>query len=529
MIAWLSREGGDSDTWWHLKTGQYILAQHHLPVPDPFAYTTYSGKPLYAGEAITRDFNLTHEWLAQVVLYSTYAAGGLTGLILTRAICLSLFCALAGLMAYRRTHGVYRALGATFAVAFVAHNFTGDLPQYFTFVFLALTINLLDARRWLWMLPPIFLVWANCHSGFFLGWVVVGIYCAESLYLRWRGKPQEGEWRVRLSGLGAIVISGLNPNGFHVFQVLSFYHNSQLQSQIWQWYRPVFWELSPFTVMLYGGLLALILNRRKARPAEWLLFAAFGAAGLLAFRNVIFTGFVGAILIAEYLPGWKAKTGIRVPLAAEVTLAAILVACTGALIATGQAFQFRTSARTPVAAADFLLRHNIRGRIFNTYSQGGYLIWRLWPKMQVFIDGRALNESVARDAQRIMNAADDSGGKSGEDLLNDYGIEVIVMDCFDAVSGAAYYLPAALADPQQTEWKLVYRDARDVIYMRHPPADVPPLNSLEGLEAMEDQCSFLVEDGAPNCTQGMVDVFSRIGDQTRARKWAEIGRNAHIE
>ena len=39
-----------------------------------------------------------------------------------------------------------------------------------------------------------------------------------------------------------------------------------------------------------------------------------------------------------------------------------------------------------------------------------------------------------------MNA-DSNGGKSGEQLLKDYGIDMIVMDGFDSVSGQAY-LPA---------------------------------------------------------------------------------------
>src|ERR1700733_2697016 len=189
LISWMSHKGGDTDAWWHLRTGRFILDQHRLPVPDPFAWTTYLGKPMYPGEEITRYFNLTHEWLAQVVMYSAYASTGLTGLAVMRAIALSLFCALAGLMTYRRTDSFYRALCATLAVAIVMYHFTDDRPQYFTYVFLALTINFLDARRFLWLLPPLFLVWANCHGGFVLGWVVVGVYCAESLYLRWKGKP----------------------------------------------------------------------------------------------------------------------------------------------------------------------------------------------------------------------------------------------------------------------------------------------------------------------------------------------------
>jgi hypothetical protein len=324
--------------------------------------------------------------------------------------------------------------------------------------------------------------------------------------------------------------SGLNPNGFRVLEVLGYYRQSPLQSQILEWYRPALWEVSPFTISLYGGLLVLLSNRRRVRPVDWLLLAVFGAAGILAFRNVPFVAFVGASLVAIYLPEWNNIPLFRTRMAVEFSVAGVLLVATVALIASGGAFQFRISQRTPVGAADFLQKHHIQGRLFNTYSQGGYLIWRLWPQLQVFVDGRALNEGVAQNAQRIIYAAEaDKGGKSDEDLLKEYGIDVIVMECFEPVSGSAYYLPAALADPQQTDWKLVYRDAHDITYMRRPPPDIQALNSLEGLDAMEAQCSFLLQDGAPACTRGMVDVFMRIGDQARARKWAEIRRGARIE
>src|SRR5262249_25778553 len=85
LLSWFSGEVGDSDAWWHLKTGQFILQQHRLPVPDPFAYTTYARPDSYASEGVTRYFNLTHEWLAQSAMYAAYAGGGFTGVVLLRA------------------------------------------------------------------------------------------------------------------------------------------------------------------------------------------------------------------------------------------------------------------------------------------------------------------------------------------------------------------------------------------------------------------------------------------------------------
>jgi hypothetical protein len=566
LLSWFSGEVGDSDTWWHLKTGQYIVQQHRLPVPDPFGYTTYTGADAYKGESVTRYFNLTHEWLAQVIMYGAYSGGGYAGIVLLRACMLSLFAFLVGLLVYRRTGNLHRAVAAGIAVAVVSRIFAGDRPQYITYVLLLITVNLLDSRRYLWLLPPLFLFWANCHAGFFLGWVMIGIYCAESLYLRWRGKPLAEERTLWLAGASAVLISGLNPNGFHIVEVMRNYRTSPMQARIWEWQYPKFWEVTPFTVILYGAVLVLLLNYRKVRPVDWLLLAVFSASGLLALRNIIFTGFAGALVIAAYLPQWKEKLGARewlqvgalaigslfalkgqlllgfggigvalllwrgiLKVPAEFALALLLAAGAGTAIAGGGAFQFRAAAGVPADACDFLLQHHIQGRLFNTYGQGGYLIWRLWPQLKVFIDGRALNEKIFKDAERIGMNAEETGGKSGEALLKEYGIDIIMMDGFDAVSGTANYLPAALADPKQTEWKLVFRDVHDVIYMRNPPPDVRVLDSFDALAGMEEQCQYLVDHGAPTCTLGMLDVFSRVGDRGRHMKWMNIYRQSHVE
>jgi hypothetical protein len=52
------------------------------------------------------------------------------------------------------------------------------------------------------------------------------------------------------------------------------------------------------------------------------------------------------------------------------------------------------------------------------------------------------------------------------------------------------------------------------------------VSTLRTLDGMEEQCSFLMHDGAPACAKGMVDVFSRIGDQARTQKWDLIRQSA---
>src|SRR5713226_6978073 len=109
LLTWFTGEIADTDIWLHLMTGKHTLEHRALTVPDPFSYTSSLTSAAYPGEAKTRYFNLTHEWLAQIVMYLIHAATGFPGLVLSRALLLIAFCGLTGLMVWWRTRGFYRA------------------------------------------------------------------------------------------------------------------------------------------------------------------------------------------------------------------------------------------------------------------------------------------------------------------------------------------------------------------------------------------------------------------------------------
>src|SRR5579863_456575 len=184
LLACFSPPFQDHDAWWHLKTGQFIVQNHKLPVPDPFAFTTYIGPPAYPGEDATRYFNLTHEWLAQAAMYLAYAAGGFPLVVLLRALLMTGAAALTGLVAFRRSANFYLAAGAALLAAAISYHFAYDRPLLVTFLFVPALMVLVEYRRFLWLIPAIFVVWANCHGGFFMGWAVLGAYCVESLVRR---------------------------------------------------------------------------------------------------------------------------------------------------------------------------------------------------------------------------------------------------------------------------------------------------------------------------------------------------------
>jgi hypothetical protein len=223
------------------------------------------------------------------------------------------------------------------------------------------------------------------------------------------------------------------------------------------------------------------------------------------------------MVIFSYLP-WKRV----VPAAAEWAAAGLLLVGIGVGVARGHSFQLHeTQWKYPSGATDFLLAHGITGPMFNSWEKGGYLMWRLWPQERVFIDGRTLNESVFLDYQRMIQDSPPVRGPSGRELLERYGIQVIVLNGFEANSGEPYMLPVMLSNPAQTDWKLVYEDGQAMVFMRNPPAGVPALPPQEVLGSLESQCEVILanDPNRPRCARGLGRLFARLGDLNRARRW----------
>jgi hypothetical protein len=487
LLGLFSQEISDTDFWWHLKTGQYIVETHRLPVPDPFAYTT-SISPAYAGEETVRHFNLTHEWLSQVLMYTVYAIAGFPGIVLTRVLLLATLCALAGFLAARLSTNFYTGIAAACATASVLIAFTADRPGIVSFLGVAVFVTLLEMRRFYWALPAIALLWSNAHGGFPLGWLVLLAYCF-------------GNRRLWLPAACAIAVSGINPNGFHVVSTILAYRRSPMTANLIEWMPPKFWGPPyGFDILLYAAALTLILSWRKVRLAHWLLFAAFAGASLMAFRNIPLIGFLAPILIAAYLP-LPAKVP-AVLACASLGLAAVFARVPALGVATWT---------VPSGAADYLLEHHVPGPIFNTYEQGGYLIWRLWPQNKVFIDGRSLSEAVYRDYHQILFTG------PRDELLNRYGVQVVVMNTMDYVSGALYPLALFLADPSNTEWDLVYEDTQAVIFQRHSPQ---PNKLGRVLRHFDKECAAYIENSPddPLCARTLAQYWLRNQVKDSARR-----------
>jgi hypothetical protein len=151
------------DIWWHLKTGQLILERQTLPFVDWFTYSD--------SEAAWVDLH----WGFQLLAAATYAAGGVALLVLAKAALITATVAV-GTFATREKLECCVRVGVWSLVAIILTGRGIVRPEILSLMFLAAWLAILlkaDARpSLLWLLPPMLIVWVNCHALFVFGLVV---------------------------------------------------------------------------------------------------------------------------------------------------------------------------------------------------------------------------------------------------------------------------------------------------------------------------------------------------------------------
>jgi hypothetical protein len=166
----------DTDVWWHLRTGQWILEHHRVPRLDPFTFSS-AGRPW-----------IDLHWGFQVALAAADALAGVPGMILLAS--LTSASALAITMTARRSDWPAWVVALCWlpALALMATRFD-PRPEVFSLAFLACFLAVLfhvERRPALaWLLVPIQVLWVNMHGLFILGPIILGCYWLDRVARRW--------------------------------------------------------------------------------------------------------------------------------------------------------------------------------------------------------------------------------------------------------------------------------------------------------------------------------------------------------
>jgi hypothetical protein len=468
----------DGDLGRHLTVGGLILDSRSIPLVDVFSHSM-------SGVELT-----PHEWLSQVLFALVYRWLGLDGVVLMVAVLVAAALYITYRQALRCSGSVLAAL--LLAVLAMAASSLHWLPRphIFTLLLVVVWAAGLEALRrgqtkYWFGLPVLMLVWANLHGAFIAGFMVWGLYGVAYAWEQWieRGEMAEfnpGFWRIwalvgAVSGLASLV----NPVGARLWVTsLSYLGNSYLVGHTAEYLSPDFHSPSfwPFLLLILLGLGLFGLGAKRRSMLDVILFTAWVGMSLISARNIPLFAVLAAPMLAgslrEVLDQLAARhtffakiTGLDSRLTAtETSLRGVLwpVAATGLLVLgmAGQVGQASQSANRfdpavfPVEAVTWLGAHPQSGEMYNYFPWGGYILYRDWPSLRVFIDGQTdfYGESLTRKYEQALTMQDD-----WQDMLAQYKVGWVILPPNEALARALSQDPA---------WTVVYRDDTATIIVR---------------------------------------------------------------
>ena len=389
LFAALTRTVVDADLWGHLLFGRDIVQLGSVPTVDHYSFTS--------------DVSwINHEWLAEVITYLSYAAGGSAGLVIAKSLLLMAMLAIV-LAALRPLSAdpVVHDLLVFLAFAGSYGRFITFRPQVFSLVlFPALLLILVLAERGrpkaLVVVPVIFLLWANLHGGWIVGLAALGVWSA------WRfvqANPYPISKRLLgVVGAASIVATLVNPYGIGLWDFLRT--TVGLSRDIADW-RPI-WNLPaaalvPWSVVSALVAASIIIERRNINPSHVAIVAMCWAGSIRVNRLDSFFVLSAAILLAPHLRAAfrsvvKPATGstpVRYRVA-PVGFAVLIVAALSLPISSShfECVEILDANAPEPGAVPWVKSQALRGKMLTFFDWGEYAIWHLAPEITVSMDGR---------------------------------------------------------------------------------------------------------------------------------------------
>jgi hypothetical protein len=396
----------DGDLGRHITLGQFIIKHKTIPSSDLFSHTM-PGKPL-----------TPHEWLAEVIYTVFYRFLSLDGVVLLEALLIALTIAWIYSDSYDR--GKSYALATLFSIWAAAMSSIHWLPRPHLFTFLLLAIWTTEIRKIatgikfsIWLVPLLMIIWVNTHGAFISGFVVLGCYLIGTIIEhRDNGNnaiQKKTQKRLVIAGGLALVATLFNPASWKIWQTsIGYVTNTYLTSHTMEYLSPDFHLAGfwPFLGMI--GFIILFFSRSwgKLSISEGLLIASWAIMGLVSARNIPLFAIIAVPILAAYFAHFASNNrfiltfdraiantdrqlfGTIWPLAVMVVFVfSILYRGENRFLNANRNYSFDPTA-FPVEAVNWLERNPQDGNMFNYFTWGGYLLYRLWPSQPVFIDGQ---------------------------------------------------------------------------------------------------------------------------------------------
>ncbi len=468
------------DVWWHLKTGEWIFQHRAVPGMNLYSYT--------APDHPWIDLS----WGFQLLLYLFYRVLGINGIIFFKVSVVVLTFFLLFRFFYRKLPlGLLLSLLTLSLLA--SHDRLMERPELLSFLFLVISLLLVETDRlkptkWLYLFPFLQMVWANTHGFFALGLLVLGCACLGEVLAWLFSKKRRPPFPRRLCLIGLLSCLATFSNPYGPKGVLPpialfgrFIGDPKVFSlDLGEFVRPFPLDSTPraffYLSLLILTPLSFLSNLKRPSFFHGLLSISFALLSFLAARNIAPFSFVACFVILKNfgeLFASRPRLSEKVPRALAVAGRTTLLVLTLFLPVPFVTHSFYerqegyckrfglgiSEHRYCIRAATFIEKTDLPGNFFNAGLEvGDYLIWHLWPKRKVFMDGR-LEAYGKAFFGRVSQLLEDPS--LWPEWVETYGINVCILDhsgpTQDRLLGWLVQAP---------DWSPIYLDGETVLFMK---------------------------------------------------------------
>lgn len=480
----------DQDLGRHLKLGEIILNTGNIPNINLFSYTN----PNFP-------FINTH-WLFEILIYLGQQTIGLQALLIIKVIIFIISVWLILRIIPKENHALLLPIG--FIFLHVLRERLELRPEIFSFLFTAGTYYVLEKylrgpTKLIYFLPLAQLLWINTHIYFFVGLILQAIFLTYIGYRKLRFHPKGGNIKIPVIVLTlSVIVSLINPNGIagflYPFNVTKNYGYTIVENQTMFLLESInFLDPNFLFVKLSFGIIALSLLTafiRRKLVIKNLLIAILGV--VLALANV--RSFPYLVFLA--LPATLQNFGpIRYPTLAKIMvfIFSVLLILESYFYLNGDYYRYRDDynivglklMESGRGALDFVIENDLPDPIYNNFDIGSYIIYRGYPKYQVFVDGRP--EGYPKEFFLETYIPTQSDYAQFKELKVKWGFKTIIFSHTDQTPWGKTFLQSVTKDH---DWKLIFLDDFMMVLVTKEVADEKNLKVVDINKLRESDFKF---------------------------------------
>ena len=490
----------EPDLWWQLRTGELILEKGEIPQTDvfSFSYEDVEWVNVKWGYEVSQAL-ITKlggpEFLPLLQVIVTI----LLLLILMRTI----FVVGRNMIGENYRPSIGTAMVLLLALVIMEYRMTGR-PECVSHLMAAAFIFLfvqhrLKPSRWILLIVPLQILWANLHEAYGMGIVFAIMFTAaawiEYYWFRnkqWYSGPSvEIPKLMTLATVLCIAAVCINPRGIqlltHVVEIFSQLGENKFTVELYSFKEVKFWTIRSIigisfiliTTYLYGvkseraGKVPLSLWKRTINNIGLgyiLLLIAMTYLSLSAYRNIPFAIIASTPLLAIAADRWftakaESSSNLKYHLVAIGVGLALYMGVVSDLyykaFNSGEEYGLTVNIKkAPHGAASFIKNHDIEGRAFTDYLSSSYLLWYLQPDFKTYIDLRDLDIYPAvflKNNFMLYDMPDKVFPLADGDMTFDY---IMILNNSLLFKVHRYLL-------QNQNFDLVYGDALSTVYLRN--------------------------------------------------------------